>query len=107
MQSTNSSKRLNDSFGAYLRKRRRGKAQKDAALSTPTGVFSVLDALAHKDSMTIDALALETSQTAYNVSILVNKLQSSNFVVVDPETEVVALTDEGRKALNLQSLMVE
>lgn len=101
----NAKSTVNDSFSVFLRNvKQKGETQVPQS-QNKTASFDLLKVLEQKGSLTIEKAAQELGLTPYRASMLVHDLEATDMIAVEPNSEMVSLTNSGRAAVKLQAMM--
>jgi predicted transcriptional regulator len=95
---------VNDSFSVFLRNVKKKDETQVPQSQNRTASFDLLKVLEKQGSLTIEKAAKGLGLTLYRTASLVHDLESTNMIAVEPNSEVVSLTDSGRAAVKLQAM---
>jgi len=95
---------VNDSFSVFLRNVKKKDKTQVTQSQNQTASFDLLKVLDQKGSLSIEKAAQELGLTPYRTSMLVRDLETTELIAVEPDSEILSLTNSGQAAVKLQAM---
>lgn len=102
-----SKQRVNDSLSVFLRNVKKKEGKTIAGTRSQSDPSEVLKALNRGKAESIEQLAQDLHESAYNIFNIVKQLETSELVSVEHDTDLVSLTDSGRTLAQYQELLTK